>query len=289
MRFIRWAGSHLALYSAAVLVVGVIAGIVFQRLLPVGGLLRSAGVLPRAPAATPTPNLALRTEVPLSTLPTGRVMVAVVLGQSNSANFGESPRASGPGVYNFCAGRLYAARDPMLGADGIGGSVWTRLGDKLIAGRHFDAVIFVPLGIGNTAIARWTAGGDLHARLLDALDQLKGAQLAVTHLLWHQGESDAARHTSRDDYQRQFRAMLAGVRARGVQAPIYVSLATWCGKQRDDEVIREAQRGLVDPAEGILAGPDTDALGFAYRFDGCHFTDEGLDAAAEQWRQVLVR
>jgi hypothetical protein len=74
-----------------------------------------------------------RPEVPIAVL-RGRVMVALAMGQSNAANSGESPIRAGRGVYNFHEGKLYIARDPLLGGsnNGGGGSVWTRLGPKLL-------------------------------------------------------------------------------------------------------------------------------------------------------------
>ena len=46
---------------------------------------------------------------------------------------------------------------------------------------------------------------------------------------------------------------------------------------RGSDAIRSAQSALVNPPAGILPGPDTDALGFADRYDGCHFSTEGLE------------
>jgi len=216
-----------------------------------------------------------------------RVMVALVFGQSNAGNWGESRRVAAPRVFNFFRGRYERARDPLPGANGDGGSVWTRLGDKLIAARLYDRVVFVPASIGATEIAQWAPGGALHKDLLRNVREARQARLVFTHLLWHQGESDAALGTSAREYQRQFLAMLSAIRALGVDAPVFVAVATRCGQYPPNEVIRAAQLGLVNPALGIFAGPDTDQLGPEYRHDGCHFSDRGLDAHAEMWLQVI--
>jgi hypothetical protein len=81
--------------------------------------------------------------------------------------------------------------------------------------------------------------------------------------------------------------MIRSLREQGVDAPIYVSIATRCGRVHPNESIRQAQRAVIDPSAGILTGPDTDTLGFAQRYDGCHFSTEGLDAAAELWLQAI--
>jgi len=216
-----------------------------------------------------------------------RVMVALVFGQSNAGNWGENRRVAGPRVFNFFRGRYERARDPLPGANGNGGSVWTRLGDKLIAARLYDRVVFVPASISATEIAQWAPGGLLHEDLLRNVREARQARLVFTHLLWHQGESDAALGTSAEDYQRRFLAMLSAIRALGVDAPVFVAVATRCGQYPPNEAIRAAQLGLVNPALGIFAGPDTDRLGPEYRHDGCHLSDRGLDAHAEMWLQVI--
>ncbi len=234
------------------------------------------------PAADPP-----RATVPRSTLPAGRTMVALVFGQSNAANSGQRRGHGGPGVYNFYAGKLHEAQDPLLGATGEGGSVWTRLGPKLLEDGPYDAVVFAPVAVGGTAIREWTVGGKLHPRLLETVAELKRADLTPTHLLWHQGEADNRAGTGADDYQEMFLAMLGSLRDRGVRAPAYVSVATLCGSARPNETLRAAQRGLVNAALNIRAGPDTDALNTGYRSDGCHFSAYGLERYAELWLAAL--
>ncbi len=217
-----------------------------------------------------------------------RVMVALVFGQSNASNVGESRKRASEGVLNFFEGKLYRAEDPLLGADDIRGSVWTRLGDLLVEQKVYDRVVVIPVAVSGSVISRWRPGGDIYPMLLRRLRDAKASGLTITHLLWHQGEADAKRHTSKSDYRNSFLAMLSGIRSEGVTAPIYVSVATRCVRQRPDPIIQSAQRELVDPEKGILAGPDTDTLGFEYRYDGCHFLDEGLDAAAHLWFEAVL-
>ena len=44
---------------------------------------------------------------------------------------------------------------------------------------------------------------------------------------------------------------------------------------------------LASVAYGVHAGPNLDALGFAERYDGCHFSTEGLERAADLWLEAL--
>jgi hypothetical protein len=145
-------------------------------------------------------------------------------------------------------------------------------------------VIFVSIGVASTPIARWTTGGDLHSRIINAISEVTQNGLKVTHLLWHQGESDIK--TSKQEYKKMFMNMLYDIRSRGIKAPIYVSVATRCGRNMSNE-IQQAQAELVDISSGIYHGPNTDDLGFAYRYDGCHFSDEGLEKFAELWMEKL--
>ena len=159
------------LVSIVLFATGGLSGILFQKYYSVGHLLQ--GVEGRSNTASTASVPMHRAEIPLSSVHAKRVMVALVFGQSNAANFGESPHTAREGVYNFYQGKLYAAQDPLLGAHGDGGSVWTRLGNKLIASQHYDAVVFIALGIGGAPLARWKPDGDLHPRLLEAIQDVQ--------------------------------------------------------------------------------------------------------------------
>ena len=275
--------SMLVAVAIVVLATGVWSGLLCQPYDSVGQWLRVLGVRKQTRPASPMQ----RAEVPISSVRSNRVMVALVFGQSNSANFGESPHKAREGVYNFYKGKLYAAQDPLLGAEGHGGSVWTRLGDKLASSMQYDAVVFVALGVGGADIARWKRDGDLHPHLLEALRDLKEHHVPITHLLWHQGEAEARLKTSKSAYQMMFLDMLSSIRQQGVNASMYVSVATRCQEQRDNTEVRQAQQELVNPFQGIYAGPDTDALGLCDRYDGCHFSNEGLEKFAALWLEKL--
>ena len=224
----------------------------------------------------------------MSDLQSKLVMVALTFGQSNSANSGGTPRAAGPNVYNFAEGHLYQAQDPLLGATGERGSVWTRLGGKLLETGSYDAVVFITIGVDNTHIARWVPTGDLYPRVVAAIEQARAAGLTITHLLWHQGENDNALNTTRAQYRTMFMEMLAGIRGHGITAPIYVSRTSRCGDMPPSEEIRRAQTDVISIADGILPGPDTDRLGPEFRLpDGCHFSDAGLELFATLWLEAL--
>ncbi|HEY9615558.1 MAG TPA: sialate O-acetylesterase [Microcoleaceae cyanobacterium] len=229
-----------------------------------------------------------RSEIDCRTIPRDRLMVALAFGQSNSANYGNRRLTAQKTVYNFHAGKCYRAVDPLLGADGNGGSVWTRLGNRIVQQKLYDRVLFTSIGVGGTEIQRWAPAGDLHPRITTAIQQLKAAGFNITHLLWHQGETDAEIGTPKEVYQQRFMAMLERIRVAGVQAPVYVSVTSRCGDRPPQPAIQQAQRELVNPAQGILLGPNTDELGDADRYDRCHFSASGLNKAADLWLQALM-
>ena len=229
-----------------------------------------------------------RVPVPWPSSAKGRVMVALVFGQSNAGNSGESPGAAHAGVYEFYRGRVFEARDPLLGAEGSGGSIWLRLGARLLTQDRYDTVVLVPIAIGSSEIRRWAPGGSLNGWLMSVIGDAHASGLKFTHLLWHQGEADAMTGTSPDEYRKQFGALLASIRAQGVEAPIFVAQTSRCARFLPSGAIRDAQHSLIDPALGIYSGPDTDTLGREARYDGCHFSTEGLDQAAELWLKSLL-
>ena len=261
------------------LMVGTVLGIGFQRSVGVGQIRRWLGISPQQLAA------AARSTLPLTDDLRQQSMVALTFGQSNAANSGQTRGQAEAEVYSFFEGELYSAQDPLLGADGGRGSVWTRLGDQIVAAGLYPSVIFVPIAAGGSQISQWGPEGDLYPRLTQAIRSMNQVDLIPTHLLWHQGESNANR-TDSQTYQQYFLEILAGFRQQGIEAPIYVSQATFC-QGRDDPQLRQAQRDLVDPDLGIRLGPNTDILGLCYRYDGCHFSDEGLERAADLWLEAL--
>lgn len=213
-------------------------------------------------------------------------MVALVFGQSNAANSGESRTSARGSVYQYYKGKCYRAADPLIWADGDMGSVWPEVGDELIRTGRFAQVLFVPIAEGGSKVEYWIPGAKHHGKLISALDHLRQSGLEITHVLWHQGESD--RGGQKHDYLNSFRSIVSDLRTRGVGAPVFVSVASyWNGNY--SESIHQAQNELVAPEHGIFAGPDTDALGGDNRYDGVHFSTQGMRKVAALWVEAIMR
>jgi lysophospholipase L1-like esterase len=224
----------------------------------------------------------------------GHTMIALTFGQSNAANHGKVPYTPHSAVFNYYQGKLYAAKDPLIGATGPGGSVWSHLGDMLIDSGLYTKVIIVPIAIGGSAISRWTSsGGDGYAILLQTLKSLDSQHIKLTHIFWHQGETDNLLNTTAETYKKSLDTILNTIRSYHQDADLYVSIASYHPNAITkplgvDNVTRKAQMEFINDRRGVLLGPDTDALIYAIdRFDGVHFSDFGMTLFAKLWVKAI--
>jgi hypothetical protein len=222
-----------------------------------------------------------------------RSAVILGLGQSNIANECDPTalyEAKGS-VYNFnfFDGKIYAAKDPLLGSSHDRSNLTTRLGDLLVERGEYKNVLLVPIAHGGTFISDWSPTGQMFPRIQATIERLRSQQTRITHILWQQGEAESgASNPNPEEWARHFSAMTEAIRSAGVEAPIYVAQCTICCNDAN-ETIRAAQRRVVNPAAGILPGPDIDLIGRDERYDGCHLSAAGLQRAAELWYEALSR
>ena len=220
-------------------------------------------------------------------------MVLFTFGQSNSANHGQGLYQPAKTVYNYYDGKLYRAADPLIGATGEGGSVWTRLGDKLIEAGMTEKVTIIPIGVGGVRIGAWAKGGELHELLIRTVEQMKKDQIEPDYILWHQGETDNILNTPKADYIRMFETIREVFRSRGIKAPIVIAQASYHPNCLEEDngnsaEIRAAQKALADQYPDIYLGPDTDQLNQLWqRADGIHFSTKGQDLHAAMWLESL--
>ena len=217
-----------------------------------------------------------------------RTGVFLLVGQSNAANHAGQRYASeyGERVLNYFSQKCYVSQSPLLGTTGQWGESWTLFGNKVIETGLFDTVILVPAGIKGASVSRWQIGGDLNKMLLEVIDSLKH-QYRITHVLWHQGERDFEDGMPGNDYTRRFKSMLAAIRDKGVDAPVFVSVATKCGKNlawNSNNPVASAQKSLPRHADRVFPGVDTDdLLSELDRFDDCHLSATGQEQFAKAW------
>jgi hypothetical protein len=221
----------------------------------------------------------------------GDAAILLIMGQSNAANSGEwdSRYASIHDVINFnwLDGKCYRAEDPLLGTDGDGGSIWTRLGDELIENAGYRQVVLVDVAVSGTYIRAWAGENGPARRAVDAARKLRRHGLRFTHVLWQQGESDW--ETQPAVYIRLFKEMATYLRSNGVEAPIFVAQSTYCMGRRAPGIQR-AQYDLPGLVENVYPGANTDLVDrFRDRQDDfCHFRASGLAQVARLWRQAIT-
>lgn len=224
------------------------------------------------------------------------LLVLLVFGQSNAANYGQEKYTCTEEVYQFHEGRFYPAADPLLGANNVRGSVWGRLADLLIESKRARRILIVPVAVGLTRIDQWAPGGEHHDKLMHALQQLQEQDILIDLICCHQGESDNLHNTTRSDYVASFESLLSSLQEKGVDAPLFLAIASYQpGKEAltqkslgCDTSIQNAQKQLIAQHEQLFEGANTDQLIMAHhRYDGVHFSVTGLQQHASLWLEAI--
>lgn len=223
---------------------------------------------------------------------TSHRMVAFVFGQSNAGNHGgQKYLADHAQIFQFFDGQYYPAQDPLLGASGNSGSVWTLLANKLLAQGLYDQVLLIPAAIGGTSVSQWQTGGELHAMYEARLKQAQQHGLDITHFLWHQGESDnplgSKPGIALDQYAAAMRDIIALSKHYFPDSKFYVATATRCFSFVPVSPELQAIQQSLSQQPGVYPGPNTDVIGLEDRYDDCHFSASGLNKHADGWVAAL--
>jgi len=287
---------------------------------PVSGITIRQGYVPAAPdyiiPAFPTfEGIQLQTIKPRSW--DQSTLKLFVWGQSIAANagYGRYAARNADKTFVYANGNYYPCVDPIAGAEGRGGSIWSRLADSIL-GRPINktTVSQVVIGCcaqGSTSINDWTPEGSEAPRLLRCLSDYIANVGQPTHLAYSQGESDVAALRT-EQWLDRWQAMLASVRNVGCTSKIWTSIETICNlrtaadpfdegviKTTPDlyikieigrERIRAAQRMAGTLGSDTRPGPNLDLIDWHLRAcgDGCHFGERGLAMAAEAWATALT-
>ncbi len=212
--------------------------------------------------------------------------IILTLGQSNSANYGQGTYECHNQVFNYFKGNLYKAKDPLLGASGPRCSVWTRLADMLIDSGFYNKVIIIPIGIGGVSVDCW-ANLYCNKTLQETLQLIEKDSIKITHVIWHQGETDNILNTPKEVYKSNLKKVLAQIREYGISSNFYVCVASYHYEMIDknngiDTIIQNAQIEFCKENAGTKLGPNTDIINnlASDRNDGVHFSKRGLDKFA---------
>ena len=122
---------------------------------------------------------------------------------------------------------------------------------------------------------------------------LDSLHIRLTHIFWHQGETDNILNSSKAKYKENLGAIFQVLR-KYQSADFYVSIASYhpvsiAKPLGVDNVIREAQKEFINENKGVLVGPDTDTLIHAiHRHDSVHFSDFGMSLFTQQWLNAML-
>lgn len=218
-------------------------------------------------------------------------MVILALGQSNAANSVDGYYKVRNNVLNYYDGKLYKAEEPLIGASGDGGCVWTVLSDMMIDSGWCKKVIIITIAQGGSAVDRW-ANGDLNINLKNTLNDLKSHQITPTYVVWHQGESDNG--YPHQNYKKDLTKVLIDIRSAGFNCPFFCSVATYSIGFLEKEPLgldyelQAIQRDFIKTNANVLEGPFTDSLIYAFqRHDTQHFSYYGNQQYAKLWYNAL--
>ena len=227
-------------------------------------------------------------EIACDTVRAGQPLVLLALGQSNAGNHGAAPPTALEPVTLVADDRCVVADDPLPGATGTGASIWRRLPDTLARQGVARPVVLSVLAVDATSIDDWTRERSPLRRSLEAkLAIMRRLGLKPDLVLWQQGEADALAGSGAQAYAEGLVALVSALTAAGVDAPVLLARSTTCHPPPNAAIRTAIESALADNPRFRL-GPDTDALqGSRFRHDGCHFSADGLDAAAKMWAERI--
>ncbi len=223
------------------------------------------------------PNVRIEVPCPAS----DDVVVIVAFGQSNSANFAQSHTAdTSNSVYNFSAGKCYLAKDPLLGADGGGGSIWIKFAQKLAKKTH-KKIVIQSFGIGSTSVTQWADEKALGYLLLYNLSVLKPVYQNVDYFFWVQGERDV--WLPPEIYQQNLLKVIGVTKQFHPTSLFALSSTTYCAGLSSAS-IAAVQKNIPNVAPGVLWLGNTDQFVSAqYRWGDCHLTLQGVDVVVDEF------
>ncbi len=209
-------------------------------------------------------------------------LCVLALGQSNAANHGFPAAIAGGNSFSLSTHGWAVLQDPVPGATGTGGSVWTRLAARALVGELAKNVVIGCVAQGSSAAEDWSAGGMHFTKLLAIKRAFRHENLTPDVIVYHQGETESwNRNADPAYYKRQLVRVIDDLLTSYPGVPILVCQTSRDGDGRVNSSIRYAQETICAEYEMVLRGPDTDSLGGEFRHDGIHFNEKGLESFAD--------
>ena len=228
--------------------------------------------------------------------------VIAALGQSNAGNHLGPKVARDPSlpVFAFFRDRCVHLEDPISGATGEDGSLWTELAHRL-ARQRGEPVVVIAGATAGSSVRDWDKDyAGMTSRASRSIAGAVRAGLTPQVVIWLQGESDGETRMRQATYAAHLENVAtrinAGiakeVRATGKTAtPAWIITQTsrcWGAETRSEDV-RGAQRAAAVKIPNAHLGPDTDALDDTFRRDGCHFGERGRARIAGELAALIPK
>ena len=142
--------------------------------------------------------------------PSENALVFLSIGQAGSANyissFGE--RDERRSAYQFFNGECYLIEDPMLGATGVQGSLWSTLAQDISASTGRD-VVFITSGAGGSSLTDWIRDDSVYfERTKQQIDLAKELGYRVKLAFWYNGAREAELGTTENEYVEKFNGLI---------------------------------------------------------------------------------
>lgn len=223
--------------------------------------------------------------------PQDKPLVFLAMGQAGSANYISSygHRDEGRRAYQFFDGQCYLIEDPMLGATGIKGSLWSDLAQDISASTGRD-VVFITAGVGGSSLADWIRDDSVYFERAEHQIRLaKNLGYEVKLVFWYNGAREADLKTTADEYVERFNRLLErfdSLLADAGASQWIIFQTSKCWSEGDPEVLRGQQRA-ADGNERVILGPDTDAYDDRYRYDGCHLNHNAKVLINTELKKIL--
>lgn len=211
-----------------------------------------------------------------------QTFVIAIFGQSNAANAtGHRHDNNNAQFINFFNGACYIAKDPLLGAAGINGSVWIPFLQKLDTNKN---ILVINFAIGGSSIERWLDDQSLAPLFAENMAALTNSGYTPNLFMWVQGESNA--RSEGTVYETSLQALISKIENNYPDAKMGISSTTYCNGLRN-EAIANVQRKVALFRGLIWLGNTDNFVSLEDRFDGCHFSAKAVDAAARMFADAV--
>jgi len=223
--------------------------------------------------------------------PSENALVFLSMGQAGSANYISSygERDERRSAYQFFNGECFLIEDPMLGATGVGGSLWSSLAQD-ISESTGRAVVFIASGAGGSSLTDWIRDDSVYfERTKHQIDLAKELGYRVKLAFWYNGAREAELGTTANEYVERFNQLIEKFDSLfndGASNHWVVFQTSKCWSDGSARVLK-GQALAATTNERVFLGPNTDAYSDRYRYDGCHLNDNAKVLINTQLKMII--